>query len=234
MPVDPISIAAGAVQLGAGLIGSGKAKRQAGQLAATRPKLKASPFTKDNLSLAESELQQGMGAEAERAYTEGLDRDLSSSLNTILMGGGSVNNVAEVFDRSATGRQRLALMEDNLRLNQINQLVNARGAAENERQTMFEFNDWRPWADAAQSNAAARKQSSDLIWGGIDTIGGGLMKGLAGNRGQKDLDNYFNFNPESGLNNPMARSQMSTVDMTAPIQTPNPGFINPNYASSLF
>src|SRR6185503_4614733 len=120
----------GAAQAAVGLIGSGKAKREAERLQGLRPKYKESPYYKDALSLAQSELSTGMSADAEKAYEQGIDRDLSTSLNAILQGGGSVNNVAELFDASQQGRKRLSLMKENLRLNQINNVVRAQQLAE--------------------------------------------------------------------------------------------------------
>ena len=108
--------ALGLAQTVTGLINSKKTKKEAARLAATRPKLEASPYLDDQLSLAQSELSSGMSGAAESAYEQGLSRDVSSSLDSILKGGGDVNNVAEIFDRSAVGRQRLALMKENLRL----------------------------------------------------------------------------------------------------------------------
>src|SRR5258706_12992857 len=110
----------GAAETVVGLINNAKAKKEAAKLAASRPKLTNSPFVKDQLSLAESNLSTGMGAETKAAYEGGLSRDLSTSLNTILKGGGSVNNVSQVFDSSAQGRQRLGLIKENMRLNSIN------------------------------------------------------------------------------------------------------------------
>src|SRR5687768_1629768 len=147
LPALAIPAAIGVAQTVTGLIKGGKAKKEAARLAATRPKLEASPYLDDQLSLAQSELSSGMSGAAENAYEQGLSRDMSSSLDAILKGGGDVNNVAEIFDRSAVGRQRLALMKENLRLSQINNVVNAQGASENQRKEMFEFNQWRPWAD---------------------------------------------------------------------------------------
>lgn len=246
MPVDPSLIAEaasasiqtglGAAQTVVGLINNKKAKREAARLAASRPKLKKSPFVGDQLSLAESELAQGMSAEAENAYNQGMDRDLSSSLDAILKGGGSVNNVAEVFDRSSQGRQRLALMQDNLRLNQIQNLAAARNNSENERQQMFQFNTWAPWADDAKANAAARSQAQNQIWGGLSTMGSSLMRGAAATKGKNDLDKAFQTTPaqyETGQS--FSPSTMSTTPMTG-YRSPaaNINYINPDYASSLF
>lgn len=230
--------ALGVAQLATGLINSKKTKREAARLAATRPKLEASPYLDDQLSLAQSELQSGMSGAAERAYEEGLSRDASSSLDAILKGGGDINNVADIFDRSATGRQRLSLMKENLRLSQINNLVNAQNASENQRQQMFQFNEWAPWADASRANAQGRQKAQDMIWGGLQTVGSSIM-GMGQSAGAKsDFNNYFTSGRSSGGYNP--DPQPSMVQGPLPINYGNvtsPGanlnYINPNYGSGI-
>jgi hypothetical protein len=230
--------ALGIAQTVTGLVNNKKTKREAARLAATRPKLAASPYIDDQLSLAQSELANGMSGATERAYEEGLSRDTSSALDAILKSGGDVNNVAEIFDRSAVGRQRLALMKDNLRLSQINNLVNAQSAAENQRKQMFEFNQYRPWADASQANAIGRQKAQDMIWGGLQTVGSSIMGGMQNSASQGAFNNYFN----SGQQNQQYSPELnpSTVQGPAPInygsvQSPgaNLNYINPNYGSNL-
>lgn len=186
-----IPAALGAAQAVTGLFKSGKAKREAAELERTRPELQDSQFVEDQLSLAKSELAGGMSSAAENAFEQGLSRDLSTSLDAILKSGGDVNNVADIFDRSQTGRQRLSLMKENLRLNQINNLVNAQGAAENERLQQFQFNEFAPWADKAQANAQARQGAENMIWAGLQTAGSAATSFLQGQNQQRDFNNYL-------------------------------------------
>lgn len=188
---DAVNLGLGAVETAVGFIKEGKANKEARKLEATRPKLKSSPFIKDQLSLAESELGTGLSADAKTAYEEGIDKSLSTSLNAILKGGGSVNNVGEVFSNSQEGRQRLALLKQNLRLNQINNLVRSQDAAEQERQEMFGFNEWQPWADKAQAVAASRQGAENMIFGGLQTAGSAAMRYSQRNRQESNFEKYF-------------------------------------------
>lgn len=192
-------LTSGAVGLGeavVGLINSGKAKREAAKLQASRPQYTQSPYDKDALALAQSEVSTGMSGEAKNAYEQGIDRDLSGSLSTILKGGGSVNNVAEVFDHANQGRQKLAIMKDNLRLNQIHGLVTAQELNSQEREKAFQFNQWAPWADSAKANAGARTAADGQIWGGVNTLGSAIMGFGHELAAKKDTNNYFASNPE--------------------------------------
>lgn len=230
--------ALGVAQTVTGLINAKKTKREAARLAATRPKLEASPYISDQLSLAQSELQSGMSGATERAYEEGLSRDTSSSLDAILKGGGDINNVAEIFDRSAVGRQRLALMKENLRLSQINNLVNAQTAAENQRQQMFQFNQFAPWADASRANAQGRQKAQDMIWGGLQTVASSVMGAAQGATARNDFSNYFNpgqqsnqYNPNIDYSNVQGPQQINYGTVTSP--GANLNYINPNYGSNI-
>lgn len=203
----------GAAQAGVALLKGGKAKREAKQLAASRPKLEASPFIDEQLSLAQSELSSGMSGATETAYEEGLSRDLSSSLNTILQGGGDVNNVAQIFDRSAVGRQRLSMMKENLRLNQINNLSTAQAAAENERQQRFQFNEFAPWADAAKANAGARQGAENMLWSGIQTAAGAATGMLQGAQARNDFNNYSALEKAGASNSNLRSSTPQTASV---------------------
>lgn len=229
--------ALGVAQTVTGLINNKKTKKEAARLAATRPKLESSPYLADQLSLARSELQSGMSGAAERAYEEGLSRDTSSSLDAILKGGGDINNVAEIFDRSAVGRQRLSLMKENLRLSQINNLVNAQTASENQRQQMFQFNDFAPWADASRANAQGRQKAQDMIWGGLQTVASSVMGAGQGAAARSDFGNYFNSGQAAGGNSGGMQPSMiqGPVSNYGSVQSPgaNLNYINPNYANNV-
>lgn len=217
-----------------GVVKGAKEKKEAKRLAASRPELKASPYLDDQLSLAKSELSSGMSGAAENAYEQGLSRDVSGSLDAILKGGGDVNNVAEIFDRSAVGRQRLALMKENLRLSQIGNLVNAQNAYGNQDQQRFQFNEWAPWADSAQANARARQGSANMVMSGIQTTGSAAMGYMQGQRAKSDYNSYFD-NPARSTVSDMNSYTPSTVQQvpnyTGSVQSPgaNMNYINPNY-----
>lgn len=234
LPALAIPAIIGGAQAAVGLIKGGKAKPEGERLKGMRPKLEASPYIDDQLSLAQSELSSGMSGAAETAYEEGLSRDVSSSLDAILKGGGDVNNVAEIFDRSATGRQRLALMKENLRLSQINNLVNAQGAAENQRQQMFQFNEWAPWSDAAQANAKARQGAENMIWSGVQTFGNAATGFLQGQQASNDFNNYFQSQATNPNSRVMGGNQIAQRAAIGSVSSPaaNSNYINPNFNST--
>jgi hypothetical protein len=234
------AVAVGVGTAAYGVIKGAKAKKEAKRLAASRPKIEASPYLDDQLSLAKSELSSGMSGAAENAYEQGLSRDVSGSLDAILKGGGDVNNVAEIFDRSAVGRQRLALMKENLRLSQINNLVNAQNAYGNQDQQRFQFNEWAPWADSAQANAQGRQGAENMIWSGVQTAGSGVAGYMQGQQAKSDYNNYFDTPARSTVSDmnsytPSTVRQVPNYSGAGAVQSPgaNMNRINPNYTNNI-
>jgi hypothetical protein len=174
-----------------GEIKKGQANKQASALQASRPQLTPSPYTADELALSKSELANGMGADASRYYQESQDRNLSNSLDALLKGGGSVNNVAQIFDGSQQGNQRLTLMKENLRLNNINNFMAASRNADTERQQEFQFNQWSPWADKSQANSLAKQSANQTINSGLNTAGSAIASGVGNLETGAAYNNYF-------------------------------------------
>lgn len=206
--IDPFSLATSATQFGLGalegvlgLSAAAKAKKEAAALEASRPKYTVNPNVQSEVSLAQSELSNGMSADAETAYNEGIDRDLSVTLDALLKGGGTPNNISQTFDSSEIGRQKLAMMKDNLRLNQVNSLVSAYRNQTGETDKQFEFNQWMPWADKVQANATARENANKLTFGGLNTAGSGLMNAFSTVSDNNKFNDFFKTSSSDNTNN---------------------------------
>jgi hypothetical protein len=191
---DPYSAGIGAaIGLGEaayGLIKGAKLKKEAAALQAKRPRYNINPLAKSDVSFTESELGQGMGAEATQAYKEGIDKDLSTSLSASLKAGAGVNNAAELFGQGAQSRQKLAMMKEQLRLNQVNQVISAHQYYNDQQDKDFMYNVDAPWIDAVRANAQARQQTSNMVQSGINTLGGAAINYGAQKSSANDYDNY--------------------------------------------
>lgn len=189
----------GRVQSVIGLINSSKTKKIAKELERTRPKYKVSPLAGEDLSLAESELAGGMSARAEAAYNQATDKQFSSSLDAILRGGGSVNNVGELFGSSEGGRMRLATLQDQLRLKQIDNLVRARRYVDEQKDKAFQFNEWAPYADKVQANAIARKEANNMVWAGLQSSAATATNAASNFAGEQAYNDFFGGNNNNGF-----------------------------------
>lgn len=178
----------------AGGVKANKAKKAAAALNANRPELSDSPFLRDNIRLAQSELNSGQTSAANNAYEQGMDRNISSSIGAIMQGGGSLNNISSIFDGSQQGRQRMTMLSENLRLNQIKNLTAAGGDSEVQRQQQFQFNEAAPWMDKAQAASAARQQGNQQMWNGIVSAGSTVAGGISSMQSEKKMDEYFKNN----------------------------------------
>lgn len=179
-----------------------KARKEAAKLSATRPKLQITPEQQDQLSLAESEFNNGLGAEATQAYNNATDRQFATSLDAILKSGGSANNIGSLYDSSEQGRQALAITTQNNRLNNIRNLMFAQNQMSDARNNQFKFNQWAPWADLSQATANLKVQGQQEIDSGISTAGQGVMAAFGGsnfNLGGNNFDvgNYGNMSSQS-------------------------------------
>lgn len=178
--VDIAQAALGAANVVSGFINKGKTKTEAERLARTRPQYEISPLAGEDLSLAKSDLANGMSAGASKAYDDLNNGQFSSSLGAILKGGGDVNSIGELYGNNQEGRLRLSMMKDELRLNQINNVVRASEAVQKEQQTKWQLDKFAPWQDKAQANAAAREGAQKQISDGFNSFGAAV-----GNFGQK-------------------------------------------------
>lgn len=206
--VDPTSAivqsGAGLVQTAVGLINAAKTKKEAERLARERPDYEISPLVGQGLSLAESDLANGMSSAATKAYQDLNNQQFSASLGAILKGGGGVNSIGDIYGNSQEGRLKLAMMKDQLRLQQIQNYIKASERKQQEEQTKWQVNEFGPYHDKVQANAAARQGAQQQINSGLNAFGAGVMN--YGN--QVNENNQFNKLAEVyGQNPPINRGE---------------------------
>lgn len=226
---DPTGISEGiqtAIGLGetvAGFINKGKAKKEAAELERTRPKYQIQKEFGQNVDLASSELSSGMSADAKRAYENATVGSESNSLSTILKGGGGgANSVGAIYGAAEGGRENLAIIRDNLRQNQIQNLIAQHQAMAQEEQTQWQVNDLDPWKDKAAANAEARKGAEEQIWGGLNTIAGAGMQTSQQKGEQKQYGLTGNTSTTSTDDVPRIPSYSRTPVDTIPLAKPAP------------
>ncbi len=153
-----------------------QAEEKAAKLERERVNYIPSKESQEALSLTESELANGMSARTSQAYEAANDKGLSTSLSTILKGGGNVNNVGELYGASGEGRNKLALIKDSLRLNQINNYLYASNALGTEKQTAWQINKFQPQQNAMEATGIARQQAEQAKMNSIGMVGVGLSQ----------------------------------------------------------
>jgi len=235
MPLPAIiPLALDLIQTGVGAANKSAAAAEAERLRKTRPAYEISPESYDELNLAESELQGGIGSRAARAYTQQADKNISSSLSAILKGGGNLNNIGDLYGAADEGNLRLAQIQDQLRLNQISNTVNARRNMTDQRDKSLMYNQDQWWKNDAAANANAKAGADEQMWNGINGFGGNLMTTWNNALEKSEMNKYLNQNSSA---NPISNRTDYTPEVLRPsdyrvnspqIRPMNPTF-NPNF-----
>lgn len=169
-----------------GQINKTKANAEAKYLEATKPVKKTSQFDRDALNLTESDLANGISAEADQAYNDATDRSLSSSISAILKSGGSANNIADIYDSTAQGRSNMAIMRDQLRMKKVDEYLKSLDTmAENEEKNWL-VNEYGPYINKLKAVGEAKKAAAEQTAKGLDSLGsmgGGMNFGGGNNSG---------------------------------------------------
>lgn len=173
-----LSTAAGVMQM----IQAGKERREANRIQSqlVRPDYQIQQGVLDNQALAESLAGQGLSDQATEAYRSQADRKLGSSINALLMGGGGINNIADLYDTAQQGDMRLAMMEEEVRQKNLGTLMNQNQAMAGETEKQWMINKYAPYQDQKQLVASLRQQANANKWGGLNTIIGGINTAAAG------------------------------------------------------
>lgn len=172
--MDPMTIAA-AAQAGAGIIQGvvgafqkGKAKRMA--RANKRPVYSIQKGITDNQALIESRAGQGISDASRQFLRQDSERGLTSSIDAILAGGGSVNNISDLYGNYQTGISKMALVDEEMRTKNIQNMIAQNNTMAAEQDKAWQVNVYAPYADKAQAAAALSKQGTDNMWKGINSV----------------------------------------------------------------
>lgn len=168
MPLPAIAVAgivAGGLQAGAGLIGKIKANLKK---SAVRPIYETPEAITENVAIAESLAQTGLSDSAKQSLLSGADRGLTSSIEAILKGGGSVNTVADAYDTQMQSISRMSLAEDEAKFRNINMLVTANKALADEQEKAWQINKYAPYADKMALAAKMNEDANKNIQGGLN------------------------------------------------------------------
>ncbi len=174
--MDPITIAAlgaqaltGLVQGVTGILQKGKAKRMAASN--KRPFYNIPQTELENKRIADRNAARGLSDEARNLYTQSSDRQLTAGIDAITTGGGTVDNIAELYTAANSGVSKMALLDDQMRVENMRRLTEENNRYSDSMDKQWQVNQWGPYADKAQAAAALSKQGTDNTWKGVNTIG---------------------------------------------------------------
>lgn len=193
--MDPMLISAaaqagaGVVQGVTGIIQTAQAKKMAKNN--KRPTYKIQQENFNNQELIESRAGQGLSDAALQVLQQNNQRGLSASLDAVLAGGGSVNNVGDLYGNFSDGVSKMALIDEEMRTRNIQNLIAQNQSMAAEKDKAWQVNVWAPYADKAQAAAVLQKQGSDNIWKGVNSVLGAGQSAAAGGLFKKEADNVY-------------------------------------------
>lgn len=169
-----------------GGIEGAQAKKAALNNLNNRPQWQPLPEDDNQLNLAESQANQGMGAGARQTLLNNSQNNTSAVTEAALMGGGDANTSANIVDKSQQQLNNLATYDDQARQSHLQTLMGTYNQYANQRQANadkeFQINKYAPWADRQQLYGQQMQSGQNLLMSGLNTFGKGLM-GLGGSGG---------------------------------------------------
>lgn len=195
--MDPATISAivqggiGLVNTIAGGIGEGKTEAELNRTMKLRPDYQIQKPILDNQAIEESRASHGLSDSTINNYQEFAQRGLSSSLDAILKGGGSMNNVGNLYGSYGSNERSLAILDDQARANNVRSLVDQNRELGGELDKQWEINKWAPWADKMQALNAKLKRQGAQFQSGLSTVASAASNYGTSKEYQKEGDSVY-------------------------------------------
>ena len=224
--IVPAAIAAayGIYQVAHGAHQKNLAKKAAA--ANQRPAYNIPQYNYDNLSLAESRAGTGLDASSKQYLTDNADRGLSTSLNTILRGGGDANSASSLYDTYLNNLGQVGLMDNQARVANMASLVNQRNRMSDLQDKAWMINTYGPYADKQQQIAQQKAYGQAQEDKGIGTIASAAESGFNAYNNSQDVNNLGqqkNGRASNGYIAPLPTSGPQTI----PVAQPSPQYMQP-------
>jgi hypothetical protein len=167
-----------------------------------------------NQNIAESRAGQGMSDAARTAQEQANERNLTAATGSILKGGGSVNNIGLLYGNSTDATQRMAMIDDEMRAKNIENLIEQNRQMADYKDKKWQVDVWAPYADKMQAAAALKKQGSDNMWKGINTVGSAASNYLMGEEYKDEINSVYG-RPETA--SPMLSRPNQAIEAPVPM-----------------
>jgi hypothetical protein len=142
-----------------------------------RPGYKIEDEYYDNLRLANTMAQGGLGAPALSYYTSNAERGLSASTDAMLRAGGSPNSILGAYDMFNRNLGAIAATDSQLRAQNIRYFMDRNNDVAQQKTMRWSLNEYEPYKDIARTATALRATGTENMFNGISQIGGALAAG---------------------------------------------------------
>jgi hypothetical protein len=181
----------GVIQMIGSAIGQAKADADLKKNAKLRPLYKIQKPIKDNQAIAESRASKGLNDRTLNNYNEFTQRNLTASLNTMMMGGTAMNNIGEVFSSADAGERKLAIMDDEMQARNVRELVLQNREMGGELDKEWMWNVQAPWKDKQQAILARLQKNQQGVSDGINTVANAAANYVTSKQYEKEGDQVF-------------------------------------------
>lgn len=226
-----VALGVGAYQVIKGENAKKKARRDAAKN--VRPDYSIPGYEFDNLNLLESRAGQGLSDASKRLATQNNERGLTAALNALFKGGGDMNNVSPLLQRYADSNNRLAVMDDEAKLRNINNLIAQRQRMSALTDKRWQVNQYAPWADEQQRISQQLALGEQQVNAGINAAGAGVAGYLGSTQGQSAINGLFrSSNNNNGTSPGGTFLDSRSVGVLAPTGAANNGNIFPSQSGT--
>lgn len=132
----------------------------------------------DNLYMAESQASQGLDQGSKQILTQNADRGLSASLNAVLKGGGDMNAASSLYDNYLGNINNIALMDNQQKINNVQQLVAARYRMSDQQDKQWQVNNYAPFMDKQKEIGQQKAYGQQQVDSGMGEISGAAISGV--------------------------------------------------------
>lgn len=165
-----IAAAIGAASAGLGayqyLHGKKQAKRN------VRPMYNIDPAYQSNIDVLKNTI--GLPSSALEFYNRNIGQNTNQNLNAILSLGGTSNDVASLYGNQDEAFERVLIQDALQTKSDLGGINNAKLELAEQRDKQFSLNLFDPYKDKAQAAAEEKNAGIQNIFGGLNTVAGGL------------------------------------------------------------
>lgn len=132
------------------------------------PDYKITKPIRENQALAESRGAQGLSDRATRLYEDQNNRGMAVGIDGILRAGGNANHIGSLFGSYLDGANKLALIDEDMRVKNLQQLIEQNQFMGSELDKEWQMNTYRRYADQVRAANLLKQQSNENFNSALD------------------------------------------------------------------
>lgn len=137
---------------------------------AKRPEYKIQDEYYDNRNLAARSAQTGYAQGSKDFFVDQADRGLTSGIDAVLQGGGTVNNISRLYDNYNQANRRFAAEDTQLRDAKLKSFLDANTALAGQETQKWAIDKYEPYKDTVRQANQMINGGTQNAWNGASTV----------------------------------------------------------------